>query len=484
MKDNANFFELTEDEQSLYNENPFLDCPPGAASYAQNFKNNILSGDTPQVILLEGSFGVGKTHFATRFTNYLDKNNYNAIYFSAWEQDYLPNPFFAFSKAIIKYINKICSNEKSEKVQKLFEALEVIAASVSFNTPFGYSINAKQLIDGFKGNEDPVKTLKERLIDFIGNALTSHKLIIFVDELDRCRPDVAMKTLEIIKHFFNVKGLIIIVISNEYSLNQCVKALYGIECDNDSEWYLNKFFDSKIKLYEPDYSKVIQDYSFREKLKNLIDNSILTLDSRYNSLQTLESTLAKYAKDFKLTSRELNRACNFIFAHIDNLAKTNRLDCEYIAYKICQKYSTCNAKDKILFNIEHPFSSNQLKYNLLNRQLPEDLFNINHCIIRQPFLSEYPILENNNTKNYADFQKLMLLWRAQLEKIIEINKDRPYQLRDNRYALIANNILSFIQKMTDEVMEYQKTWDSNDDDEDIKQQYDNYIDNPAIISLS
>ena len=78
----------------------------------------------------------------------------------------------------------------------------------------------------------------------------------------------------------------------------------------------------------------------------------------------------------------------------------------------------------------------------------------------------------------------MLLWRAQLEQIIEINKDRPYQLSDNRYALIANNILSFIQKMTDEVMEYQKTWDSNDDDEDIKQQYDNYIDNPASLSLS
>lgn len=29
-----------------------------------------------------------------------------------------------------------------------------------------------------------------------------------------------------------------------------------------------------------------------------------------------------------------------------------------------------------------------------------------------------------------------------------------------------------------------KTWDSNDDDEDIKQRYDNYIDNPASISLS
>lgn len=486
MNDKSNLFELTETEQSLYDENCFVDCPPGAEAYAQNFKNNILSLDTPQVLLLEGAFGVGKTHFATRFTNYLNKNHYNAIYFSVWEYDYLPDPFFAFSKAIIEYINKNSFKAQFEdSVNSLFKSIETFASSISFNTPIGIGIDAKQLIEGFKSDIDPVKKLREELASFIKDTLPNHQLIIFVDELDRCRPDVAMKTLEIIKHFFNVKGLIIVVISNEFSLNQCVKALYGIECENNSEWYLNKFFDSKVQLYEPNYKKAIQDYSFKEKLNNLIDNAILTLDSRYNSLQTLEATLAEYAKDFKLTSRELMRACDFILGHISNLAKTKRLDCEYLAYKVCQKYSTCKTNDKILLNTSHPFNSNS-KHQLLNKRLPENLFNIDHFIISQLFFSDYPIFNvNNSTKNsYTDFKNLMQNWKEQLEQILLINHTAPSQLKDGRYSIVATNILSFISKMTDEVEKYQANWDSNDDDDTIKQQYDAYIDNPASVSFS
>lgn len=38
--------------------------------------------------------------------------------------------------------------------------------------------------------------------------------------------------------------------------------------------------------------------------------------------------------------------------------------------------------------------------------------------------------------------------------------------------------------MTDEVEKYQANWDSNYDDDAIKQQYDAYIDNPASVSFS
>ncbi|MEZ4628433.1 MAG: P-loop NTPase fold protein [Eubacteriales bacterium] len=36
------------------------------------------------------------------------------------------------------------------------------------------------------------------------------KLLIIIDELDRCRPTFAIQTLELIKHLFAVKGLIFI----------------------------------------------------------------------------------------------------------------------------------------------------------------------------------------------------------------------------------------------------------------------------------
>src|SRR5574344_1443869 len=194
-KDKANIFKLDDDEQKMYDKDPF---------------------------------GMGKTHFITRFTKFLRQNSVNTIYFSAWENDYIPDPFLAFSKEIITFIkNKYIGKKICSKGKDVFDKIEGVAEAISFNLPF-CTIDCKTIIDRFKKEDnDPVKELRKTLFDFV-KSLTNGKLVLIVDELDRCRPDYAMKTLEVIKHFFDVEGLFIIVPSNEISLNNCVEALYGI----------------------------------------------------------------------------------------------------------------------------------------------------------------------------------------------------------------------------------------------------------------
>ena len=53
------------------------------------------------------------------------------------------------------------------------------------------------------------------------------KLVIMVDELDRCRPDYALSLLEIIKHFFNVEGVHFVLGVNLSELQNIVRARYG-----------------------------------------------------------------------------------------------------------------------------------------------------------------------------------------------------------------------------------------------------------------
>ena len=53
------------------------------------------------------------------------------------------------------------------------------------------------------------------------------KLVIVVDELDRCRPDYALSLLEIIKHFFNVEGVHFVLGVNLSELQNIVRARYG-----------------------------------------------------------------------------------------------------------------------------------------------------------------------------------------------------------------------------------------------------------------
>lgn len=82
----------------------------------------------------------------------------------------------------------------------------------------------------------------------------AQKLVIFIDELDRCRPTFAIETLERIKHYFDDERIIFVVSVNKEQLIHTISKFYGASFDATA--YLNKFFDMNIYLPEiPNYLK-------------------------------------------------------------------------------------------------------------------------------------------------------------------------------------------------------------------------------------
>lgn len=71
-------------------------------------------------------------------------------------------------------------------------------------------------------------------------------LIVIVDELDRCRPDYALRMLEEIKHFFEIPGVVFILGLHGGQLSKSIKAVYGSEFDSDH--YLRRFFTRRYEL--------------------------------------------------------------------------------------------------------------------------------------------------------------------------------------------------------------------------------------------
>ena len=81
------------------------------------------------------------------------------------------------------------------------------------------------------------------------------KLIVLVDEIDRCLPDEQLKILERLHHLFDVKNCAVIVTMNQSCVAKTVQTVYGI----DGYEYLRKFFDFSYRL----------EISASEYLKNL-----------------------------------------------------------------------------------------------------------------------------------------------------------------------------------------------------------------------
>ena len=67
----------------------------------------------------------------------------------------------------------------------------------------------------------------------------AQKLIIFIDELDRCRPSFAIEMLERIKHYFDDERVIFVVSLNKEQLIHTITSYYG--SGFDATRYLNKF---------------------------------------------------------------------------------------------------------------------------------------------------------------------------------------------------------------------------------------------------
>ena len=95
------------------------------------------------------------------------------------------------------------------------------------------------------------------------------RILLVIDELNRCRPDYAVKLLETLKHFYNNPKLSIIVVTNNSQLSYTIKKYY--DNDFDGYGYLNKIYDNGITLeidnlenYAKKYCKIIQSTNLPE----------------------------------------------------------------------------------------------------------------------------------------------------------------------------------------------------------------------------
>lgn len=101
--------------------------------------------------------------------------------------------------------------------------------------------------------EELKTTFKELLEDI--KVEKANKLVIFIDELDRCNPTFAIKLLERIKHFFDDDRFIFVFSTNLSELQYTVKKFYGEGIDGYS--YLDKFFDLQFTLPNIDIENYI-----------------------------------------------------------------------------------------------------------------------------------------------------------------------------------------------------------------------------------
>lgn len=308
-------------------------------------------------IAIEGNWGCGKTFFIKqskflinkiyqRITTQEDDNIIEqveglkelckekspvlAVYYDAWENDNDNDPLGSLMFQIAVQTGDEMINGK-KIIMSLLQKVSVLTKLVNLDL---YSFFKE--IDDNDNILDKVKNMKskeEECKEFFKSLPVekAEKIVVFIDELDRCNPLFAIKLLERIKHYLVNDRIIFVFATNIQQLCCTIRKQYGIEFD--AETYLDKLFDYIIPL------------------------PVVNLDSFYEFIDLSPSNLVycKIFEKYRLGLREILRFNEQRLQYESRMAKDGRNDrlCEeeeYVKKYIIPLLIVLIIKDKNMYD--------------------------------------------------------------------------------------------------------------------------------------
>jgi len=270
-------------------------------------------------MILDGKWGTGKTEFCCKLINLLTDEHaeFKSTYIDAFKSDHANDPLAMLVAAIANLVED--QSARSEFLEKAIPAVRFgMKTAGKAAVAWILKQNADALADEFEealqeAGEASINESVERLIrdhqeasqnlatlrQSLGNIALAHPLVIFVDELDRCRPDFAVSIIENIKHIFDVPNVQFVLVANIDQLKESILHRYGPGVD--AQRYLDKFVRFAFTL-SPSVTEDKYTYfpAATAHAKNLISNS--------SSLRGMNdgSTIAQELIDTLITENHLS----------------------------------------------------------------------------------------------------------------------------------------------------------------------------------
>lgn len=181
------------------------------------------------------------------------QHKYLPFYFNAWEYDTFDDPLSILFAVMAKEF-RASDNDKEHSVsEKILGVVDfaIQAAQAAFNVSGDLRVGeavklltGQSLIEQVKKREALIQAIKKLADDSIKEV--ADKLVIFIDELDRCRPDFAVRLLEQTKSMFQSDNIILVISTDSIQLAKAVGGAYGTGFDTPH--FLERFFDERLLL--------------------------------------------------------------------------------------------------------------------------------------------------------------------------------------------------------------------------------------------
>jgi len=372
----------------------------------KSLTNLVMKISDSYVLCINGNWGIGKTTFIKLWQNYLKKKNINSIYFNSWKNDFSKEPILSILGEFNQYIDNNNFDNKDSVVNKFNKVKKISGKVIKRAVPafvkgvtsgildidkgFESAIGAiteessKELIENYSKEKEATEKFKDAIKKVLKELNSDKPFIIFIDELDRCRPLYAIELLESIKHIFGIEKLIFILSLDKKQLSQSIKSQYGnIDTDN----YLRRFIDLEYQLSNPNIDRFCD--ALYEKFN--LDKFILNKKDLPNFNDIIKSTV----KVFNLSLRQIEQ----IFSRLNIIFNSTQINYNKIEltilFEILKSYNP-NLYDDYIKDRD---SQKLLDSIRLHIQLNMDIFRLFELLKKANSQTISEIIQNSNIES-------------------------------------------------------------------------------------
>lgn len=247
------------------------------SKYVKGLGKFIRECQTPMSIAIQGDWGTGKTSTLNLLKKNLeadkDTNGIKCVFFNTWQYSQFNMEDSLYVSFVHNLVKQCGGNDEILRIVAAFGKLAFFKA-----VDWRFGANASEILDGFekakKAQMESVSKLQEDFAKLVKK--TGKRLVIFIDDLDRLNPEVAVELLEIIKLFVNVENSIFVLAIDYEVVVKCVRKKYG---ENLSEEKCRNFFDKIIQL---PFKMPVERYNLTELVRKAVQEQTHMTDEGVN----------------------------------------------------------------------------------------------------------------------------------------------------------------------------------------------------------
>jgi KAP-like P-loop domain-containing protein len=255
----------------------------GYEEIGRAFTNLVKSINTEKVISIEAGFGRGKTFFRKAWAKQLKSAGEVVVEVDVQQSDHSGDPVITLLGALVDALPK---GDKGKGRKALESAKKVGAIGARALTRAMLKSGADEVfeaitnsaidqLEDFDALDGVIKDVGSEMSKVAGQLITSQmaaervrkielpeqldalratlvegaeskRVVVIIDELDRCHPEYAISFLEATKLIFGQSGFVFCLMMNADYLESLARHRFGVA--KEDEKYLDKFVDIRLKL--------------------------------------------------------------------------------------------------------------------------------------------------------------------------------------------------------------------------------------------